>query len=68
MTIEEYALKLYPNPIMGNSRDSEDFELRSYKALIQRIAFVRGFNQGRKAVEDSVKTMLDHTLNKQAFE
>lgn len=43
MKIEVIAKEKYPDPIIGNSNDREDFELRSYKAKIQRKAFIKGY-------------------------
>lgn len=43
MDIEILAKKKYPDPINGNSNDKEDFELRTYKAKIQRKAFIKGY-------------------------
>lgn len=46
---EKLARSIFPDPIRGSYSDSEDFEWRKEKARLQRSAFVKGFEAGRKS-------------------
>jgi hypothetical protein len=43
--LKDRALQLYPDPINGSASDKEDFELRKWKAKLQRDAYIKGVKE-----------------------